>query len=484
VRPLLAYRCAVAGLWALCCLGLWLAPAVPMQDYPQHLFIAAVLQGGQANWALDYEAALQPTPYSGVYYCLHWLAPLLGLDAAGRVFITVYLALFLGIALTLARRDTPPPWSALWLLPCALNQVYFHGFLNFLITLPLLLIALLHLQHATTRRWQRLDLLGHGALLGLIVWFHPLSLYVYAGLAACELLLARGAHTPLLLRAAPLLTTATLLATWQASVVQLDTDLVFWSPSTAAAYLGQLVLGLRANAWSVLAHALGWAALLLTLLRTRARARLTRPEVAQLLAALLAYFALPFQIGDYYNVNARLAPLPFLLLAIMLARASVPKPAAWAIAGAALLFTCDAAYLQLQVGRESAEMSALAREVAPRRDVVAVTPDASSRFLHPVFFYLMHRHDIFYYQIASGARSPHLWHLPLLPIHYRSRTKPPYPQSVSQLVQHGYSLVFVRGVTAELLQGLSQAFVPRQVHGAWVVFERRDNEPLQSARYR
>jgi hypothetical protein len=470
-----AYRCCALLLAAICCLGLWIAPAVPMQDYPQHLFVSAVLQGGaHASWAHDYDAALGVTPYSGIYWLLGWLTPVFGLDGAGRALITAYFALFAWLTVRLSGIDkNTPPWSALWLFPFALNQAYFHGFLNYLITLPLLLIALSQLRHAQSRSWQRLDVLSHAAVLVLILWFHPLTIYVYAGLALCELALSRASHTGTWLRAAPLLAVAALLVSWQVGAFRDRTGFVYWPLADTSAYFGQLFLGLRADPLSVLLHALGCALVGLVLVRIPKQAAITRRDLLQLSASVLAYFALPYQVGSYSCVNWRLAPLPFLLLALMLARVALPRRAAWLVSSVAVAFTCDASYLQLQVGRESAEILLLADSVAKQRSVVALALDASSKLLHPQFFYLMHRHEIFYYQLASGALSPHLWRLPLMPVRYRAQPPPREPRSVAEIIQQNYPLVFARGATPELAQALGKAYRPQQANGSWVVFERQ-----------
>lgn len=474
MTALRAYRCCALFLASICCLGLWIAPAVPMQDYPQHLFVSAVLQGdAHASWAQDYEAALSVTPYSGIYWVLGWLTPVFSLDGAGRAIITAYFALFAWLAVHLSRATVTPPWSALWLFPFALNQAYFHGFLNYLITLPLLLIALSQLRHAESRRWQRLDVLGHAAVLVLILWFHPLTIYVYAGLALCELALSRAALTSTWLRAAPLLAVAGLLVSWQVVAYRDRTSFVYWPLADTTAYFGQLILGLRADPLSVLLHALACALVGLVLVRIPLRGAITRRDILQLSAAVFAYFALPYQIGSYSCVNWRLAPLPFLLLALMLARVSLPARAAWLVSAVAVAFTCDAAYLQLEVGRESSEILPLARSVAPQRSVVAVALDSSSKLLHPKFFYLMHRHEIFYYQAASGALSPHLWRLPLMPVRYRAQPEPREPRSIAEIISQQYPLVFARGVTLELAQALGAAYRPHQANGSWVVFERK-----------
>jgi hypothetical protein len=286
-------------------------------------------------------------------------------------------------------------------------------------------------------------------------------------------MLPHTAQTSRWVRAAPLLLAGLALVTWQLLFYRDRFRYAYWPFADTVGYLGQLLLGLRANPATALCHALGYGVLVVVLVKTRALRALDSRDLLQVGLVLLAYFALPYQLGSYSCFNWRLAPVVFLLLALALARVALPRAAAWVVASVAVLFACDASYLQLQIGRESGELLPLAAAAPAQAKVAALALDSSSGLLHPKFFYLMHRHEIFYYQLTSKALSPHLWHVPLMPVRYKPGHELREARSLPELIAQDYPLLFVRGPTPELARGLSTTYEPIGESGHWVLLQRR-----------
>jgi hypothetical protein len=128
--------------------------------------------------------------------------------------------------------------------------------------------------------------------------------------------------------------------------------------------------------------------------------------------------------------------------------------------------------LQLQVGREAAEILPLVHVVKPGRKAVAIPFDDSSAYLDPRLFSQMHRHAIFYYQLLAGGVNPHLWRLPMVPLRYRSADLYNEPRSIRELVDGGYEVVFARRPAPSFVAALERHYPEHTTHGAFTVFER------------
>ena len=475
-QSLQRFHVCAAALLALCIVPVWWAPAVPMQDYPQHLFVTAVLREEHPEWAQYYARQLTLTPYTGFYWVACALSPVFGLDGAGRVFVTAYWLLIGLWVLRMTDGARTPPWAALAAFPLAVSQVYFHGFLNYLFALPLVMLALQELRLSATQHfgWARLVL--HAALLLCVVWFHPLCLYVYALLAGVELAFTRDSVTPWSQRVLPALVVLAGLALWQVQAYRDVQKQVWWAPiDDSLRYLSLLLTGMRAQPPWAAVHGLCFLVLVGALLTGGAWRALDRRDLLQALALALAYLIVAFRIGSYTYVSWRLAPLLGLMLAAVFARAALSRRASLVVVTACALLTLDAALLQLQVGAESAEIRALVSKVKPRSRVTAINFAADSRYLHPQYFNLMHEHDIFYYSLQAGGVSPFLWSDPLIPVRKLPALTLTPPRSLQDLLSQGYAAVFSRRANPAFAHTLDPAYVLRGQSGDWSVFERRSN---------
>jgi hypothetical protein len=470
------FTCCAGLLLLLCMAPVWLAPAVSMQDYPQHLFITAVLRGdAHPEWTSYYARQLTLAPYTGFYWAAYALTPLFGLDGAGRVFVTAYWLLIGLWVLRLAAGARTPPWAALLAFPFAVSQVYFHGFLNYLFALPLLMLALHELRLSASQRFGAGRLALHGALLLGIVWFHPLCLYVYALLASVELVLTRDSATPWHLRTLPGLLALGGLALWQLESYRDANKDLWWAPfDDSLRYLSLLLTGMRAQPLAAALPGLCLLTLAGVLARSQAQRALDRRDLLQVLALGITYFILPFRIGSYTYVSWRLAPLLGLMLPALFARAPLSRRASWIVVAAAALLSADAAFLQLQVGHESAEIRALVPKVKAGARVTAINFAADSRYLNAHYFSLMHEHDIFYYSVEAGGVSPFLWSDPLIPVRKLPALTLTPPRSLQEMLSQGYGVVFSRQANPAFAHTLDRAYVLRGQSGDWSVFERRD----------
>ncbi|HEX7477798.1 MAG TPA: hypothetical protein VF331_08325 [Polyangiales bacterium] len=468
------FKVCTLVLLGLCLWPVWACAALPMQDYPQHLFIASVLQGDGAHiWSRYYEWQLHLEPYSGCYWVLRLLGPVFGLDTAGRLLVSAYFVLLAGFVASAARRFAHTPWGLLLVLPWATHQEYFHGLLNYLIALPLLLIALEQLRAAATARWTALQLCGHMGLLLVILLFHPFCVLAYVGMAVCEAALTRSSATLARMRLLPACLASTLLVLWQVFCYRSTNSQLHWlGPEVALHYLRQIFSGMRASHGATW-HAVVWLGLLAALASARRTNVLDRRDVLRLLGLLTACFFLPFWVGRYSYFNLRVAALVYFQLAAMAGCFALGRAARSVVVASALALTLDASLLQAQVARESAEILPLVAKLAPERKVASVAFDDTSAYLDPECFPELHRHEVFYYQLQKGGLSPHLWHLPLVPVRYKASVRLAEPHSVRDLLAQGYQLVFARNAPPKFTEIMLRHFQLRAHHGTWLVFERQ-----------
>ena len=127
-----------AALWVL---PLWVVAFPPMVDYPQQLALAAILR-----WYSDpvrrfretYELALW-TPHGLFKLLAAGLAWVMPIEVAGKLIVSASLLAVGAAALALCRRTGAPGWYALLALALTYNSIFYWGFVDNLLALPLAL---------------------------------------------------------------------------------------------------------------------------------------------------------------------------------------------------------------------------------------------------------------------------------------------------------------------------------------------------------
>jgi hypothetical protein len=129
---------AAAALWVL---PLWVVAFPPMVDYPQQLALSAILR-----WYSDpirrfretYELALW-APHGLFKLLTAGLAWAVPINVAGKLVVSASLLAVGAAALALCRRTGRPGWYALLALALTYNTVFYWGFVDNLLALPLAL---------------------------------------------------------------------------------------------------------------------------------------------------------------------------------------------------------------------------------------------------------------------------------------------------------------------------------------------------------
>lgn len=155
----------------------------PLLDYPNHLARMAILAANGADPVLARMYAIQwpIVPNIGIDLTMPPLVRLLGLYAAGKLFVALALALpLLGVALLhRAVFRTVSLWPMAAGLVCA-NRLFFTGFLNFLIGVGLALLAAALWEFQRSRpAWARV---GAAMVAAIAIFFCHLIALAFYGL--------------------------------------------------------------------------------------------------------------------------------------------------------------------------------------------------------------------------------------------------------------------------------------------------------------
>jgi hypothetical protein len=438
---------------------LWAAHQLPMVDLPQHLALISALH------RLDDVTTLYPavfaargelTPYLGYYHlvsALNWLLPL---ELANRLFLTAVVA---GLPLSLAfllRTLGRPRWPSLLALPFSYGDSFGWGFINYLASLPLAVLAcglfLRALEDAPYRRWWAL---GSAALLLCTLLMH-VQAFLFLALALPWLLLTTPVQGGLRARLPALLSVVPgvgVFAFWGAGRLLAPVDVAegepwkAWGPlfsernlafksfsqnlsELPAVLANQLRDG--SDRWALYAVALLWVA---AGVAAFAGVRGTQRElgVARLrllglgLLALLLYFALPFDIrGAIYYLNTRYAHLAAALLASALPPLARGMRPAFLVAatGAALLLAVPLVRAFRAFDVEAAPLLRFAALTPERPRVMGLVFSPGSAGLnHPVF---LHAASV-PARLRGGITNFSFALTPHSPLRYRGAPPPTFP---------------------------------------------------------
>jgi len=211
-------RAIAAVLLAAGAAPFWAGRFLPFLDLPQHLGLAAVVsryRDPAAAFARTYLVRAGVTPYWGYYGSMWLLGRALPLELANRLLFSAYaVGLPLAAAFLLASFRRDPRW-AVFTLPVVFSTNLFLGFASFLLSLPLVLLALgLAERHLAAPRFRPGTALGLAVTAALAFLFHAQS-YLVLGLCALALFAvhARGLRWAAT-RSLPFLPSLVLFALW------------------------------------------------------------------------------------------------------------------------------------------------------------------------------------------------------------------------------------------------------------------------------
>lgn len=321
------------GLSLLAITPFFAADLVLSTDLPQHLAHAALAQRGtQPPFVVD----LQPRPYLLATHLLLALAPIGGLELAGRLALLIY-ALGLVVAFRAVIDSSPARDPRLaWLAPLFIQSwPVAYGFLPYVLGLPPILGALA----AARRLREGPSVVRIVALVGsvlLAVYAHPLT-----GLLAFLLAQTQLYDLPKARRSPPLFFSAVAAAAFGASamiarpppsaVFETDLGLVTWWRYSAKTKVIDFALAYLPGHWDLVLALPAVVALLLALVLGR-RGERDPLERAALVIGLL-YLAAPADLALGGLQISLLGPrlvVPWWLLLVAAIRGPLPRFVPWA----------------------------------------------------------------------------------------------------------------------------------------------------------
>lgn len=456
------FRLAVLALTVLALAPLWLLRLLPMQDYPEHLFFSKVV-ATYSDPALDwshYTMDLSVQPYALWYLAMKPLTALFGLEAAGRIMMSLYVALTAALALACERKAPRGslPWGALLLFPFAFNQMYFLGFMNYILSIPFLFLMMFDLEEIAAGAWSRGRLIRHAIGLAILLLNHPYSLLFYVGLASVSSLAVWKDRKAFIRTLLPSLVVLGVLVAYYALRLSRPDQQArtggarWWSFESLRGYYGVMFTGMRWFEGADVVTALFWlvaaAALLLSWQRHGRRSNAPRATLLMYLACLAGFLVLPFWYLYYSYLNVRLAPVSYFALAVLGARLFVGTRAGGIVAACAAGLLILSIRLQAMVSAEMGEILPAITAVPKNQLVLPLLFDTTSPDLDDAFFQEFHLHAPSYYMaLVGGGAMPGLMHHPLAPVHFRPEATlpaPPTPEGFSWNVygsQYDYFLV-------------------------------------------
>lgn len=482
---------AVGLLTALGLLAIWFPRFSPMQDYPQSLFMAHVLSSFTDpgfNWSVYYRTNLHIGPYSFFFVIVGLFAKVVPIEIAGKLFIS--LALCLTAFLSLAWNRTPAPehpaWSALLLFPLFFSQVYYMGFVNYLISIPVLFLALLVHEKFIRHDRKPGTITGYIALLLLLLLAHPYTILVFLILSFVITLFSSASGKQFAIGLIGPLVIAVLFVLWYLSTFGLspthglDTVRIRWWPlRDVAGYFSLPFVGMRITNGPDILTLLAWSIIAVLFLvagiRQKSPLRFRSPVFIMLMLSLAGYVILPFWLGDYSYFNLRMSIVCYFLLALALGSIRLGTWSRYALVilvSGIMLMTLKT---HMALSAETEELLPLFDRMKRNAAAGSVDIDASPAAIDRHYFYQFHAHDHFYYHVVvGGGAAAALFDSKMNPIRVREGIAMPDIFSVPQFYQY----ILVRG-RLPWGQLFARTHQPVARSGSWQLYER--NKPLRNA---
>ena len=191
----LAWLVALEAFLCLALWPIWSERFPPMQDYPQHLLQAQMLRVHDRpgfDYNRNFVFHLRPT-YAAFTLATLFFSTVAPIEVAGKLALSLYPVLIAVVVFRLGRRfgGRGAPWGALLFFPTAFNQQYFLGNTNYLLSLPLLVLALMDFEDLLAgplSAWPALRQLLWQAVLFIA---HPFTFLAYVCLALVAAFAAR-----------------------------------------------------------------------------------------------------------------------------------------------------------------------------------------------------------------------------------------------------------------------------------------------------
>jgi hypothetical protein len=487
-------QCCCLLAFVLALAVVWKNTFLPMQDLPQHLFMAWVANNYEVEalkLAETYELRGQLGPYRITYFLQRFFSALIDPLTAAKLVVTVYLLVITLLVLKIQSEaeESAPAWASVLLIPASFHPMYFYGFMSFTLAVPVLVLLLLDLKALFRAPNGGMALFRHCALVTLLFLIHPYTLLVYLVLGTATMMLLardrqsfyRGATSTVVGGLIFLLWV--LFSTGTTSLSSLDeARLVWWPLQLNIRFMEIMFFGLRmpgADNWQT---PLLWLSIgLLMIIGSWGRKiEFSHGPWLGLLAmiALLGFFFLPFSVQTqerFTFFSVRLAPIFLLLLIAAFSLLRLHVLAGRAVAVAGVLMTVLIAITHDRVAKEVEHIAPLVSKMQAGGKVLPLISSSRSAFLDPGFYAQFHYHDVFYYHLLKGGgANPDLFGNRLMPVVYQSGQRPSRPgqRELYRWPEYalGYDYIISRGIDPRIELQLERNLPKVEQSGPWRLY--------------
>ena len=462
----------VAILTLACLWPIWWYRFLPMQDYPQHLFIALVsstFASPDFDWQQNYELNSGWAAYTLTYGLLGLFSTFTTLEAAGKLLTSLYI-LLMSIVVLRAARDhsgTQTPWALLLIFPLIFNQTYFLGFESYLLSISLLFLALMDLINnlASNTRTVRSTICQAGVLI-LLFLTHPFSILTYLMLGMAMAFLHSHDRAAFRRAMIPIGLVTAIFIVWYIGSASTNSpkynwDIMWWPVKGIAAFYFAMFTGMRwFNGIDIYATSL-WAAFFGLLLWFAARdwehLRISIPLAALLALTLLGYIFLPYWFVYYAFFNLRLAPVTYILLIWILTCIRIPRIAGHICAALAVGLVAISINIHAKISAETEQLVPILAKMEKNSAVFPLLIDSGTTIIDSAIFLYLHANDHYYYHVlVGGGVNPTPFPNPMLPLHLRQDHYWLPPENLEQMPRtkwqqalSGYRYILVRADNSE-----------------------------------
>lgn len=471
-------------------LPIWIGPYLPAVDWPQHLFLINLL-GALDDPAFAFRDLFVEEPgwtYLAFYYSVHWLARLVPLEIAFKIWLSLLLT---GIPLSLwflSRSLKRSRWLCLLAFPLLFTYSFYWGLFSFMATLPWTFLAIgffvrvLDGEWGTKRFW--LCVAGSATSLALVELTHAAAM-VFLALALPAMLLTTPSDRPRRIAAVLSVVPGVALllmwlvtgqtrppeigaGPWQAAGPLLDPANYVFDP--IARRLSELPARLAGGFWGYADRPalFGWLAVIVLVIGLSIYRR-QRPDMAIIarlrplilfLIAFGCYLFLPMDVKGYmYQIYPRYCQIAALLLIVTLPFPLGPSYKIYAVAATVVgvYSGINLAVQFYQFNDEARGFDRVVEMIPPNSRIMHLVVNPKSKVsTHAVYLH---------YAALAAARTGGVPSFSLarhspFPVHYRADNPIPTPrwewrpQAFDWKREASfYDVYLVRGMSAEKLFG-------------------------------
>ena len=120
---------------------------------------------------------------------------------------------------------------------------------------------------------------------------------------------------------------------------------------------------------------------------------------------------------------------------------------------------------------ETASIVPVLKKMPANARIFPIYNDSGSSVFDPEFFYLIHKHDHFYYHtLVGGGVSPSLFANSMMPVQFKPGMRPPASAATLPILLQSYDYVLIRKPLPEDLKSLSGHMTLVEQSADWVAF--------------